>query len=289
MYMYDGPAITKAAGLIKNFLNYVLAHDACPEYAANIMAARNVCDAAPQELRAAYELLTSLPGSFNGATASLFCAREDGDGLGKQEDFDEWVIFRLTVLERLTNTETRKKLAGLNDPSAIRAVDTREQEYEVRDIQRPRVKYKKMFEEELARQGLGGGRVKPAGRVILGPAIIAHGRHGLPRPDEVDFSGAPGEQYLLEDELLAKLQPGMKLRLVTCGLAFADDGGEDFGGLRFIKKALDVRVSFDTFLPQSLMARWREPVPNERPAPSVANPNTESAAAGDAAGTADFD
>ena len=92
MYMYDGPAITKAAGLIKNFLNYVLAHDACPEYAANIMAARNVCDAAPQELRAAYELLTSLPGSFNGATASLFCAREDGDGLGKQEDFDEWVI-----------------------------------------------------------------------------------------------------------------------------------------------------------------------------------------------------
>ena len=80
-----------------------------------------------------------------------------------------------------------------------------------------------------------------------------------------------------------------RIRLVLPGFAFADDGGEDFGGLRFIKKALDVRVSFDTFLPQSLMTRWREPVPNERPPPSVANPNAESAAAGDAAGTADFD
>ena len=286
MYMYDGPAIVKAAELIKNFLNYVLAHNACPEYTANIMAARNVCDAAPQELRAAHELLASLPGSFNGAGTSLFCEREDAGDLGNQKFFDEWVIFRLTILERSSNTETRKKLAGLHEPSAICAVDIREQEYEVRDIQRPRAKYKKMFEEELARQGLGGDRVKPAGCVILGPAIIAHGRHGLPRPDEVDLSSEPGEEYLLEDELLAKLQPGMKLRLVTCGLTFAE-GGEDLG-LRFIKEALDVRVSFDTFLPQSLMANWRDPVPNERPAPSVSNPKAESTI-GDVAGTADFD
>ena len=303
MYMYDAKAIEKAAALVKNFLNYVLAHDACPEHTANIMAARNVCDIAPQEMRATHELLAELPGSFNGAASSLFCNSEGegrlrgADNLTSPDNFDQWVIFRLTVLEVSTNTTARAKLASLDagDASALCAIDTQEREYEVREVRRPRVKYKKMLEEQLLQQGLGGDAVKPAGRAVLGPAIIAHGRHGAPRPDEVeaDLAAQPGEEFLLEDGLLAKLEPGMKLRLVTCGLALLSNAGgknvEQDLGLRFIKEALDARVSFDTFLPQSLMVHWRDPVPNERPAPSVTNPGAEEKAANALAGAGDLD
>ena len=302
----------KAAALIKNFLNYVLAHDACPEYAANIMAARNICDVAPREMRATHELLAGLPGAFNGAATALFCEPpEEGgvqgrvrgaDDLSNPENFDHWVAFRLTLLEASTNATARAKIAALNpgDASALRAIDTREQEYEVRELRRPRAKYKKMLEAQLVAQGLGSDAVKPAGRVVLGPAIIAHGRHGVPRPDEAEveaeLAARPGEEFLLEDELLAKLEPGMKLRLVTCGLALRSGGKqeqekekEEDLGLRFIKEARDARVSFDTFLPQSLMAHWRDPVANERPAPSVANPRAEEKATDALAGAGDLD
>ncbi|RYP62942.1 hypothetical protein DL771_009506 [Monosporascus sp. 5C6A] len=270
IYMYDEVAIEKASKLIKNFLNYVLQHDACPEYADNIMAARNVCDIAPLEMRATHELVHELPGIFNGAAASLFCGDERAvDDLDEPDNFDKLVIFRLTVLDTCDDPEERKKLAVLmGDPASIRLLATKEETYEVRDIIRPRHKHKKVLEEQLAQMQLQD-KVRPAGRAVLRPAVIEHGYDNLPRPDEVDLSDAPAEEYLLEDELLAKLERGMKLRLTVCEL--------DVGGVRvrIIREVLDIRVSFDTFLPQTLLAKWKDPVPNERPPPSVANPGAE--------------
>ncbi|RYP72968.1 hypothetical protein DL769_004317 [Monosporascus sp. CRB-8-3] len=273
IYMYDEVAIEKASKLIKNFLNYVLQHDACPEYAANIMAARNICDIAPLEMRATHELVHELPGIFNGAAASLFCSDERTvDDLDKPENFDKLVVFRLTLLDKCDDPEERKKLAGLmEDPASIRFLATKEETYEVHDIIRPRHKHKKVLEEQLALMHLQD-KVRPAGRAVLRPAIIEHGYDNLPRPDEVDPSDAPVEEYLLEDELLMKLERGMKLRLTMCEL--------DVCGVcvRIIREVHDIRVSFDTFLPQTLMAKWKDPVPNERPPPSVANPGAEEKA-----------
>ncbi|RYO86449.1 hypothetical protein DL766_003098 [Monosporascus sp. MC13-8B] len=273
IYMYDEVAIEKASKLIKNFLNYVLQHDACPEYAHNVMAARNICDIAPLEMRATHELVHELPGIFNGAAASLFCGDERAvDDLDKPENFDKLVAFRLTVLDTCDDPEERKRLAGpMEDPASIRFLATKEETYEVRDIIRPRHKHKKVLEEQLAQMQLQD-KVRPVGRAVLRPAIIEHGYDNLPRPDEVDLSDAPAEEYLLEDELLAKLERGMKLRLTVCEL--------DVGGVRvrIIREVLDIRVSFDTFLPQALMAKWKDPVPNERPPPSVANPGAEEKA-----------
>ncbi|RYP39145.1 hypothetical protein DL767_002325 [Monosporascus sp. MG133] len=273
IYMYDEVAIEKASKLIKNFLNYVLQHDACPEYADNIMAARNICDIAPLEMRATHELVHELPGIFNRAAASLFCGDERAvDDLDKPENFDKLVVFRLTVLDTCDDPEVRKKLAELmGDPASICFLATKEETYEVRDIIRPRHKHKKVLEEQLELMQLQD-KVKPAGRAVLRPAIIEHGYDNLPRPDEVDLSDAPAEEYLLEDELLAKLERGMKLRLSVCEL--------DVGGLRvrIIRDVLDIRVSFDAFLPQALLAKWKDPVPSERPPPSVANPGAEEKA-----------
>lgn len=259
IYMYDPSAFEKAADLIKNFLNYVLMHNACPEYTDNIMAARNICDIFLPEMRATHELLDELPGSFNSAAAALFCGDRTVDNLDKQENFDKLVNFRLIALETTTNEEVRKKLAKLDDPAIVRDSETKEETYEVYEIARPRRQYIKMFEEQLKQMQMQG-KVKPAGRVLLKPAIIEHSYDNLPRPDDVDLSGAPVEEYLVEDEILAKLQRGMKLKLVVCELNI---------GIRFIKEVHDIRVSFDTFLPQTLMAGWKDPDLSDRPPPQA--------------------
>ncbi len=276
--MYDEPAFEKASKLIKNFLNYVLMHDACPEYSDNIMAARNVCDIAPLEMRATHELLTGLTGGFNGAATMLFCGDRAVQDLDEPGNFDKLVVFRLTVLEACPGAEIRRSLAEREDVASIHVVGAKEETYVVHDIARPRRKYREMLEGQLARAQMGG-KVKPAGRVILRPAIIEHG-YDLPRPDEVDLGAAQAEEFLLEDELLEKLERGMKLKLAVCELDI---------GVRFIREVLDIRVSFDTFLPQALMVNWKDPVPNERPPPSVANPKAEESATNALAGADDDD
>lgn len=270
--MYDEPAIEKAAALVKNFLNYVLTHNVCPEYVGNIMAARNICDIALPETRAAHELLSDLPGRFNSAATALFCGERAINDLDKPENFNKFVNFRLVVLETTTNVEARKKVAELGDTTSICVVETKEEMYEVLDIVRPRRNYIKMLETQLAQQQLSGV-VRPTGRMLLRPAIIAHGYDNLPRPDEIDLSAAPAEEYLVEDDILAKLERGMKLKLLVGAL---DIGGS---GIRFIQAVRDIRVSFDTFLPQTLMENWKEPVPNDRPPPCAAEPAAEEDAA----------
>lgn len=266
-YLYDETAIKLAANLIKNFLNYVLMHDVCPEYARDVVAARNICDIAPTELRHIHELTLELPGTFNRAARSLFCERQV-DHLDHEENYGALVQFRLTILLWSLSNQAevfKEQILEADDPATINVVSTTEATYQILGIERPCQKDKRMVSEQLETMELKG-KLKPAGFIRVVPAIIAHGWGNTPRPDEVDFSDAKQEEFVLEDELLAKFEVGMKIHITACELNI---------GLRFIKEVHDVRVSFDTFLPQYLMTNWKDPVPNERPPPSIHDPNAE--------------
>lgn len=132
-------------------------------------------------------------------------------------------------------------------------------------------------------------RAGPLGILTLRPAIIDSGYDNVPRSRATDkilatttSSTTDNEiQILLEDNLLSLCEVGMKLQLVTRELQLqlepvqAAAGGDvqpKDNKLRVITACTDVRVSFDTFLPQMLMAQWKEPVANTRPPPSVRNP-----------------
>lgn len=265
--MYDEKAIKLAANLIKNFLNYVLMHDVCPEYARDVVAARNICDIAPIELRHMHELILELPGTFNRAARSLFCERQV-DHLDREENYEALVQFRLTILLWSLSNKTKivkDQILKADDPTTIKVISTTEETYQILGIERPRQKEKRMVSEQLETMGLKG-KLKPAGFICVVPTIIAHGWGNMPRPDEVAFSDAKQEEFVLEDEFLAKFEVGMKIHITACELNI---------GLRFIKEVYDVRVSFDTFLPQYLMTNWKDPVPNERPPPSIHDPNAE--------------
>ncbi|KAJ8130936.1 hypothetical protein O1611_g2693 [Lasiodiplodia mahajangana] len=267
LYMYDAKAIQIAADLIKNFLNYVLMHDVCPEYTSNVVAARNVCDIAPTELRQTHELILELPGTFNCAARSLFCEGRV-ESLDDQENYEALVQFRLTTFLWSLSNEARKskqRIMKAQDPTTIKVISTTEETYQILEIERPRHKDKMAVDEQLKKRSLNG-KLKPAGFIRVVPAIMEHGWGNVPRPEEVDLSDADEEEFVLEDELLTKFEVGMKIHMTVCELNV---------GLRFIKEVHDIRVSFDTFLPQYLMANWKDPVPNERPPPSIHDPDAE--------------
>ncbi|KAI0106181.1 Argonaute complex, subunit Arb1 [Nemania sp. FL0031] len=267
LYMYDANAIQIAADLIKNFLNYVLMQDACPEYAGNVVAARNVCDIAPTELRHTHELILELPGTFNCACRSLFCEGRV-EHLDEQENYETIIQFRLTTLLWSLGKEAKEikeQIIEARDPTTIKVISTTEETYQVLEIERPRHKDKMTVDEQLKKKGLNG-KHKPAGFIRVAPAIMEHGWGNVPRPEEIDLSDADEEEYVLEDELLAKFEVGMKIHMTVCKLNV---------GLCFIKEVHDIRVSFDTFLPQYLMADWKDAVPNERPPPSIHDPDAE--------------
>ncbi|KAK9788684.1 hypothetical protein AB5N19_10207 [Seiridium cardinale] len=279
----------QAAGLIHNFLSYIQMHDVCPEYTSQILEAKAVCGNAPMELRFARELYHDLQDSFNTAAKCLFVdgnvfeatnpspiggtAREGEEFLGqntamrtkKLDPFTQLVVFRISVMDVYKDTN---HLAADEDPRNIHVKSIEIETYQVISVQRRKKKEKAMLEKLLAEQGLDG-KVKPMGTMTLRPSLIEHAYSNVPHPEQVAFDKDLTEKIIMDDEVLAKVQPGMKLQLEVCKLNI---------GIAFIKKVLDVRVSFDTLLPQSLMLTWKEPVENERPAPSVENPGSEDKA-----------
>ncbi|KAF3171627.1 hypothetical protein TWF225_002242 [Orbilia oligospora] len=64
--------IEKAVNTIKNFLNYILYHNVCPEYTDNIKQAVKTCDKANEELPICAVLSDKFPGDFNKACSTLF-------------------------------------------------------------------------------------------------------------------------------------------------------------------------------------------------------------------------
>jgi hypothetical protein len=266
-----------AAGLVKNFLNYVIHHDVCPEYRAQIDKARAICDFAPSELEDLGVLQCTMPGLFNHAASFLFC--EGGvhmltdstgacpDAISKEQQ--EWidlqlVTFRISV-SYWFHDDKLSLLAGQEDPTQIKVVNKTTKSYEVVSMKRPQKSLAKRLEEGFASTAYAG-KILPVGTVRLRPAILEHAFTGLPRPEDKDLIGEPTKTFYLEEDIIARLHPGMKLRMVVCELNI---------GLTFIEKCEDIRVSFDTVLPQSLMFGWKEPKPNERPAPSATEPGGE--------------
>ncbi|KAH9908424.1 Argonaute siRNA chaperone complex subunit Arb1-domain-containing protein [Xylariomycetidae sp. FL2044] len=274
LYMYDPKAIQKAADLVTNFLNYVLIHDVCPEYNTNILAARHVCEIAPDELRNLHELYREMPGQFNNAARRLFCKGKSSENESVEDD---WIIFRLTILIWSLDKDLKDRITKIDQPSSVHITQTKKETYEVVELLRPRRKQKLMVEAELEKANQAG-KAKATATLKLRKTIIDHGWANVPWSSEFDNSSLEIEEYLLEDELAAKMQIGTKLEVVVCELDV---------GVRFIKDVRDLRTSFDTFPPQYLMMNWKEPVVNERPAPSVNDPDAEEAAMNAMAGMDD--
>ncbi|GAB7355094.1 hypothetical protein MBLNU459_g5677t1 [Dothideomycetes sp. NU459] len=64
--------VAKSTNVLRNFYNYILHHNVCPEYNDQIHAARKVCDVADKELFSVVFVSEQLPGPINQAFSRLY-------------------------------------------------------------------------------------------------------------------------------------------------------------------------------------------------------------------------
>lgn len=261
----DMRLIKMAVDLVQNFLNYVLHHDVCPEYASNIHEARAVCDQALDQISRIYGVWKDIPGDFNVAAQTLYCP-SDEDAFtayswgGASETMDRKraiIVFMATIATMDYDVFDAVNTARASN--AIEVVDTVDGAFEIVELRDP--------SQEILHQYRGvkdptsgvPGTIDPCGVVVLKPTTIQDGwdtGHG----PAVGPSTSAQENIILNCSVMRHLIAGMKVKLVVCTLNI---------GIKFIKEFKEVYPSYYTFLPQELMLGYKEPVPNTRPAPSA--------------------
>lgn len=265
--------------VIRNFLNYILQHDVCPEYTADIMAARRVIEDAKRELWQIQIAASKLPGDFNVASSILFGGRYKNDwGFGCWDDNDPDREKYSTVrgfskgeAERIfksciANYGNDGLFSQTMSPD-VHIVNTSTKYFQVAEIQ---------FSSHTINQSTGVedyvrefGHVKPLGIVKFKP-------WEGPNLEQLDFTDDEGttsnkkdpevESFLLEDEALQTLFIGMKLELVIQELNI---------GLKFIDSVIGLYCSFYDVLLNEKMMDYKEPVASDRPPPTEDDPDVE--------------
>lgn len=292
-----------AIDTIQNFLRYVQHHDVCPEYADNLVQACKICDLARTELPSTGATGAEMPGDFNLACQILFCSTGKAStapcGAAATENLIyEEKPFDSTKYQRSWDTpiiapayfdaeRVFKATISIHEPDLIdrvlqhnkdpvRVVKTYEDAFAVKEIIFPTEYLINVYNGIKDSKDGKTRTLKPIGRVVLAPTIIEDGWANHPtlaagRPD-----GDKDEtiSIYLEHSILGDLKEGMKLRLTICQLNIGA-GGDGGGGVKFIKACSDVLPTFHTFLPQTLMMNYKPNRPNDRPPPSVDDPDAE--------------
>ncbi|KAB5539495.1 Argonaute siRNA chaperone complex subunit Arb1-domain-containing protein [Coniochaeta sp. 2T2.1] len=263
----DLSVIKMAADVVENLLNYILHHDVCPEYNDNIKQAKAICQESVDQITRCFRVIWEAPGDFNIACSSLFDHGKrkifDPDSAGNPyympADHAQRVFYASMAVQKFLFNKLKGK--PIKD---IEVIDEFKQTFEVVEIIVPAEGQAKAY---LGVKNAKGetGRIKACGRVVLSPYLMEDGYDKGTAP-----IAAPGiserEEFILDWSILEHMTVGMKLKLVICQLNI---------DLKFIKAFFDVRPRYYTFLPQELMYKYKEPVPNERPPPSVENPDID--------------
>ena len=247
--------------IIRNFLNYLLHHDVCPEYKDQINAARTTCDLAERELWACKQASVWLPGDFNTACSTIFGGYYTNMYIGDQD----WAK-DLDIYKGMSN-ETAKRIfkAGLAAQATDEVVNafttrTKEKNLEVASTIATGLEITDLIkadEDVLEMYAAQKPSLKPLGRMKArtwyNPTLP---KEDLTEEEEVAAATAPPEfkefELWVEDEILEKCFVGMKFDATIRELNF---------GVRYFDTVIGVHCSFYSLLPNELIVGWREPGP----------------------------
>lgn len=266
----------EAIGVVENFLRYVLQHDVCPEYGADVQAALQVCQDARDEWPMVERLQGLLPGEFNVSARECFPVAE-GVRVSDVEE-DEGTIAEIYGLKpRAKKQDPRMHvlaslaLAGGNDDliaglgsASCRVMQEFDCTLEVVKIHRPADDIVNSFRSLRLSDVAGKTKVRPIGKAIFRAAII---ESGFDQPAvKAPVSGKV--TLFFDDNILRHMKTGMKMTFTLAQLS---------NGFRFAKHLVNIVPSFHTFLPQELMKHHKPPAKNERPGPSIHDAGAEEA------------
>lgn len=281
--------IIQYSNVIRNFLNYVLLHRVCPEYAADVEAARKICDKAEFELWEIAQFNRLIPGDFSKATSTLYGGyyaelwlNDQAWATTEEKNADITKEQALTVFKAAIGIMASEEVYHrvIDPQNKIQITATKMQGLEIIKITPPSEEGKKGFASIRDYRG-ALGHVKPLGTIIVKPWANSEA-------DEEDLTaveeetklcglrtGTSTQELWIEDELLEHCFVGMKIEAVVKELNI---------GLRFLDHIHGVYCSFHTYLENERMKDWKEPVLSERAGPTIDDPDAD-----DEAGADDFD
>ncbi|KAL9110208.1 MAG: hypothetical protein Q9227_005269 [Pyrenula ochraceoflavens] len=266
LYALDtSPEVEKITSTLKNFLNYLMHHDVCPEYQSDILAARRVCDTATTQLWSCHEAARWLPGDFNIACSTLFGgeygknynpsrtewnddARKENSFIGMTERTAAQVVrFALAAAGGAEYEGWMKEAKGFS-----LKVDWEEDEMglEVVEVVRPEEELKKFYRDK-SRNFRAVGRLKavrwtnPSGNVwdltAKERALVEQKKAKVKQGEVVEF--------FVEDQVLQYCFVGMKIEA---------DVKHVNSGIWFLDRVYRVYCSFDRYLANERMLEWRD-------------------------------
>ncbi|PHH70602.1 hypothetical protein CDD80_5892 [Ophiocordyceps camponoti-rufipedis] len=248
-----------AVDVVENFLRYVRQHDVCPEYDHDVDRALALCADVRREWILLEKARASFPGPFHEAATQLFSpsgkSAWDCPSVSLLKGLDYEAVF-FTVCALLGETKTLAAAKGGNTVTRVFNCTV-----EVVSVQLPDADLAERF------RSLAIDHVQhhptPVGKAFFKPATIEEGWLDA----AVDLPGRDTVAWLyFEQTILSNLKPGMKMALTIAELKT---------GIQFVKTWQNLVPTFYTFLPQVLMRHYKMPRPNEKPAPSVQDPDAE--------------
>ncbi|KAL9581623.1 MAG: hypothetical protein Q9212_003791 [Teloschistes hypoglaucus] len=255
--------VQSKTNVIRNFLNYLLHHDVCPEYKDQIFAARNICDLADIELSKTMRALTLFPGDFQTACSEIFggtCRDTFVRNPGWAEEFESDFGMHPDVAQQTfkiglatqTSDEVSKMYMDQGNALDIQMTNIYDIGLEVTEVIYARADIKIFYEKHEAAKGL-----KSLGKLR---AKTWHPPHTPPQDLTEEEKAAaqktastPAEEihdFLIEDYILENCFVGMKMEVTVREMSF---------GLKFFDKMLGAYCSFYTILPNEMMTGWRKP------------------------------
>lgn len=242
--------------IIRNFLNYLLHHDVCPEYQDQINGARAVCDLADKELWKARQASWVLPGDFNVACSTLFGGHYQGLYAGDQEwakgmnlttgmsDETAWRTFKFGLAAVGDNQAQR--FAELAKTSSNKVIKERSVGLEITKIIYADDETRAFYKEQVPDLRVFG---KIRGRKWKCPYLPDE---DLTEEERAATTPAPEEYELwVEEGVLDVCFVGMKLEGMVRDLNC---------GVQYIDQILGIYASFYTFLANERMIGWKAPV-----------------------------
>jgi hypothetical protein len=246
-FPWTDPSTTQTAcTILQNFHNYLLYHDVCPEYAAQILSARDFCrtTAEPELLRLS-AIDRALPGSFNIACSTLFsgrwadlspqrnnddpfdrdystasaeewAGRDDSIGLSPP---DAYAIFATAIAAYGTEAQmTRLEQRSASKTSFIK-IHTADVGLETLRVELPSSSEKHSPEAQALytdpRVMAKTSAIKPLGKLLCKIWTPPHRPSPPPNP-QVKFREPL--TLLLESSTLEMISPGMKMEATVCSL-----------------------------------------------------------------------
>ncbi|KAI5307283.1 hypothetical protein KEM55_008363, partial [Ascosphaera atra] len=266
--------VAKSTGVVRNFLNYLLYHNVCPEHSSNILAARNVVDRAQQELWKVHQATLWAPGDFNMACSTLFGGEfmesYTGDSEWRKEAEDNFEtegvrgmpdnVARKVVMFAIAGAGTEEQALRFRDLATRNEVRVVKVEgvsaFEVTEIIEPDEEVKEFYAENAPDLQVVG---KLRARAWTDPS----------EPEE----DHPPEYYEKQQQQLTKrgsedacrqfeffVDEGL-FRHCFVGMKFTADVWEmlDCGGIYYFDNVISVLCSFFTVLDNGLLDGWKEP------------------------------